>query len=69
MIELEIFWKLQSLLSKLIIELNNKTINQNFKMRFGYNIYPPHSEFLIVIFHFSLITFNFNRIIIDEEEK
>ena len=78
---LEGFFEYLSSLSKLIIELNNKTINQNFKMSFGYNIYPPHSSDVldstlyssifsfILVFQFSLITYNFSMRIFDEKEK
>ena len=76
------FWDLQSLLSKLLIELNGKQIGPNFKMKFGYNPYPDHYPFsneydsyvrsflaFIISLQFSLLAYNFNLRMIDEKEN
>ena len=39
------FLKVQSFLSGLLIEINDKKIKKNFKMNFGFNPYPTHYEF------------------------
>ena len=78
----EIFWQLQSLLSRLIIELNDKQLGPNFKMSLGYNPYPDHFPFteeygsftysflaFIIALQFSLIAYNFNVRMIDEKEN
>lgn len=70
----EVFWELQSLLSKLIIELNGKEIGPNFKMKFGYNPYPEHYSFtesysystysvlsLLITLQFSLLAYKIGR--------
>ena len=77
-----IFWELQSLLSKLLIELNGKKIGPNFKMKFGYNPYPEHYPFsneydsfvcsfltFIISLQFSILAYNFNLRMIDEKEN
>ena len=78
----EMFWELQSLLSKLLIKLNGKEIGPNFKMKFGYNSYPEHYSFtenysyttysilsLLITLQFSLLAYSFNIRIIDEKEN
>ena len=76
------FWELQSLLSKLIINLNNKQIDSDFIMSLGYNPYPEYYRFtdkndnsfisfisFIIALQFSLIGYNFNIRMIDEKEN
>ena len=76
------FWDLQSFLAKLLINLNNKSINSDFKMHLGFNPYPEHyrytddndyifSSFIsfIIALQFSLIAYNFNIRMIDEKEN
>ena len=76
------FWELQSFLAKLLINLNNKNINSDFKMSLGINPYPEHyrytdkndyifSSFIsfIIALQFSLIAYNFNIRMIDEKEN
>ena len=76
------FWELESFLTKLIINFNNKNIDSDFKMNLGFNPYPDHyrytdsndflsSSFLsfIIALQFSLIAYNFNLRMIDEKEN
>ena len=78
----KIFFSLQSLLSKLLIELSPKNNNKqiDFKMYLGYNSYPDHYKYedrsglisfvtLIIALQFSLNGFNFNMRMIDEKEN
>ena len=79
----EIFFELQSLLSKLLIEkYANKNISSNFKVNLGLNPYPAHYKFsdeydynvysffsFLVALEFSLIAYNFNIRMIDEKEN
>ena len=80
-----VFFELQSLLSKLLIKVyENKTLNYNFNMTFGFNPYPEHRDYsksmvdissvvsflsFIIALQFSLIAYNFNMRMIDEKEN
>ena len=74
--------KIQSLLSKLLIEINGGEIKSNFKMNFAFNPYPTHYKFtnkyglytasflsFLMCLQFSLIAYNFNMRMIDEKEN
>ena len=76
------FWELESFLSKLLIFLNNKEANSDFKMSLGFNSYPEHYRFtdyntysfystvsFIIALQFSIIGYNFNMRMIDEKEN
>ena len=77
------FFQLQSLLSKIIVEVyEQKKFEYNFNMTFGYNPFPEHYEFtsqydyytyaflsFIIALQFSLISYNFNMRMIDEKEN
>ena len=76
------FWEMQSFLSKLLINFNDKKIKMDFKMNFGFNPYPEHYMFadsndylkssfmsFIIALQFSLIAYNFNLRMIDEKEN
>ena len=78
----ETFFKLQSLLAKLLIYLEGKEIKSNFNMTFAINAYPEHYRFtdeyesgtysfisFIMALQFSLIAYNFNLRMIDEKEN
>ena len=78
----KIFWELQSFLSKLLIKINNKNVDKDFKMYLGFNPYPEHYRYtdqndyiinsfisFIIALQFSLIGYNFNIRMIDEKEN
>ena len=78
----KIYWELQSFLAKLLIKLNGKQVKSDFKMNLGLNSYPEHYKlsennylsansllsFLIAL-QFSIIGYNFNMRMIDENEN
>ena len=77
------FFQLQSLLSKIIVEVyEQKNFEYNFNMTFGYNPFPEHYKFtgeydyyvysllgFFIALQFSLISYNFNMRMIDEKEN
>ena len=74
------FWELESFLSKLLIKLNKKEINSDFKMKLGFNSYPEHYNFsntyssysiisFLIALQFSIIGYSFNMRMIDEKEN
>ena len=76
------FFKVQSFLSRLLIEINGGKIKSNFEMDFGFNPYPTHYKFtdeydsttasmlsFLMCLQFSLIAYNFNMRMIDEKEN
>ena len=80
----KLFFGLQSILSKLLLHLENKNLkdNSNFKMTFGINSYPDHYNFsqendfkfisilcFVISLQFSLIAYNFTLRMIDEKEN
>ena len=80
----DLYFDLQILLSNLLIELTKKQskTNSGFEMKFGYNFFPAHNDFLsefgltqaqvyafLMTLQFSLIAFNFNLRMIDEKEN
>ena len=79
-----LFFDLQSILSKLLVYLENKELktNSDIKMTFGINSYPDHYNFsqendfktisiisFIISLQFSLIAYNFTLRMIDEKEN
>ena len=79
-----IFFNLQSLLSKLVMKIENidEKKDVDFNMHLGYNSYPEHYAFtneigssltsfysFLIVLQFSLIAYNFNMRIIDEKEN
>ena len=78
----DIFFELQSLISRIIIKLEGKEPKHNFEMNFGFNKYPDTYLFtnideiilpsslisFILALQFSLITYNINMRMIDEKE-
>ena len=78
----KIFWELESFLAKLLIILNKKKVNSDFKMNLGFNSYPEHYQFsdintystysllsFVIALQFSIIGYNFNMRMIDEKEN
>ena len=79
----EIFFYLQSLLSKLLMKIEGVDEKEvDFNMHLAYNSYPDHYEFtndvgssvtsfysFLIVLQFSLIAYNFNMRIIDEKEN
>ena len=81
----EVFFELQSLLSKIILFLEGKKEEKllyDFEMQLGYNSYPNNYRFtdeygifscsflsLVITLQFSLISYNFNLRMIDEKDN
>ena len=81
----EIFFELQSFISKIIINLEKKSgIQKSFKMELGYNKYPDSHRYVdttsekfyqvilmsfLVTLQFALISYNINMRMIDEKEN
>ena len=68
-------------MAKLLINFNDKKVDKDFKMSFGFNSYPDHYRYtdsndimtcsfisFIIVLQFSLIAYNFNIRMIDEKE-
>ena len=82
-LKMDLFFELQSLVSKILIELEGKTnIQKSFKMSFGYNKYPDSYRFVdssqilsvnlvsfLVTLQFALIAYNINLRMVDEKEN
>ena len=79
--KLDIFFELQSFISRILIKLDGKNLKHNFEMNFGYNKYPDSYLFtnvdeivesslisFIITLQFSLITYNINMRMLDEKE-
>ena len=69
-------------MAKLLINFNDKKVDKDFKMSFGFNLYPDHYRYtdsndimtcsfisFIIVLQFSLIAYNFNIRMIDEKEN
>ena len=81
--KLDLFFELQSLISKILIEIEGKTeIKKSFRMNFGYNKYPDSYRLIdssgilganlisfLVTLQLALITYNVNLRMINEKEN
>ena len=82
-IKFDLYFELQSLIAKIIIELEGKSgYKKSFKMQMGYNKYPDSYRFadasqtfsvnmvsFLVALQFALIAYNVNMRMIDEKEN
>ena len=82
-IKFDLYFELQSLIAKIIIELEGKSSDKkSFKMQMGYNKYPDSYRFadasqtfsvnmvsFLVALQFALISYNVNMRMIDEKEN